>query len=212
MSVPGLDSAQNDNATTLHSYQQKAQIYVETTPHAIEGTHKEWTDKSLALIPKNGKILEIGSGFGRDAEYIRSQGFAIECSDAVPNFIKILKEKGFTARTLNLLKDPINGTYDMVLANAVLLHFTPKETAHILQKVRAALKDGGIFALRVKKGDGAAWSNEKIGEPRYFYYWQPEELKATLTECNFDWLDVIEGTTTLGSITDWLCVITRKVT
>ena len=118
---------QNDNSLTLQSYQDKTQEYVEGTP-PIDDAIRTWLNTSLELIPKDGKILEVGSGFGRGAEYVREQGFDIECSDAVPNFVELLQSKGFNTRLLDLLKDQLGGSYDMVFADAVLLHFTPEES------------------------------------------------------------------------------------
>lgn len=203
-----LGSSQNDNELTLQSYQNKTQRYVKGTP-PLDDAQKTWIDSCLELIPKTGRVLEVGSGFGRDAEYIKERGFAIECTDAVPNFIEILKRKGFNARTLNLLTDPIEDKYDMVLADAVLLHFTPQEAVQVVRKIYAKLTDAGIFAIRTKKGNGAVWSNEKIGAPRYFYYWQPEELKKMLTSCGFERLYVAENYANLTS-TSWIGVIARK--
>ncbi len=208
MNTHELDSSHNDNDITLQSYQNKTQEYIEGTP-PVDDALKSWIDECLGLIPKNGKILEIGSGFGRDAEYIKQRGFGIECSDAVPNFVEILKSKGLEARTLNVLRDTIGGRHDMVLADAVLLHFTPEEATQVTRKVHAALNSAGIFALRVKRGDGAAWTNAKLGEPRYFYYWQPDNLKKMLADCGFEWMDMAENHTSHNNA-DWMGVVARK--
>jgi len=201
-------NAQNDNATTLQSYQNKTHEYIERTP-PVDDALKEWIDGCLNLIPKDGRILEIGSGFGRDAEYIKQRGFDIECSDAVPNFVETLKGKGLKVRTLNVLTDPISGTYDMVFADAVLLHFSPEEAAMVAKKIQATLNDKGIFALRTKRGEGGSWTDAKLGEPRYFYLWQPEALKEMLASCGFEWLDMAENHTSHNNA-DWIGIIARK--
>lgn len=199
---------QNDNSLTLQSYQDKTQEYVKGTP-PIDDAIRTWLNTSLGLIPKDGKILEVGSGFGRDAEYVREQGFDIECSDAVPNFVELLQSKGFNTRLLDLLKDQLGGSYDMVLADAVLLHFTPEESALVARKIHEALIPGGIFALRMKQGDGAVWTEEKLGEPRYFYYWNADELKSMLTACGFEWLGMTESFTGHNNAS-WMHIILRK--
>jgi len=199
---------QNDNSRTLQSYQDKTQEYVDGTP-PIDDTIRTWLDSSLTLTPKDGKILEVGSGFGRDAEYIREQGFDIECSDAVPNFVELLQKKGFKTRLLDLLKDEVDDGYNMVLADAVLLHFTPEESEVVARKIHQALSKDGIFALRMKQGDGAVWTEEKLGEPRYFYYWKAEELKGMLTNCGFEWLSMTESFTGHNNAS-WMHIILRK--
>lgn len=199
----------NDNARTLQSYQDKTDIYVHDTP-PIDAAITNWLDTSLNLIPRTARILEVGSGFGRDAEYIRSRGYDLECSDAVPNFVSLLQQKGFTARPLNLLTDPIDPGYDLIIADAVLLHFTAEEAAFVAQKVHQALNPRGIFAVRMKRGDGPVWSDEKLGEPRYFYYWQPEGLQAMLTQCGFEWLGMSESYTKHNQAS-WMHIIARKI-
>ncbi|HSW99751.1 MAG TPA: class I SAM-dependent methyltransferase [Patescibacteria group bacterium] len=199
----------NDNALTLQSYQDKAQEYVDGTP-PIDDTIKAWLDTSLSLIPANGKILEVGSGFGRDADYVQQKGFDIECSDAVPNFVNMLQEKGFKAHRLDLLADNDFGNdYDMILADAVLLHFTPEQATAVTQKIHRALTDNGIFALRMKQGDGPVWSEEKLGEPRYFYYWKIEDLKNMLIDCRFQWISMTESYTSHNNA-NWLHIVLRK--
>lgn len=204
-----MNSTQNDNSRTLQSYQDKTQEYINGTP-PVDDNLKAWIDDCLKLIPADGKILEVGSGFGRDAEYIRQKGFDIECSDAVPNFVELLQQKGFNARLLNLLTDELGNGYDMVFADAVLLHFSPEEAAKVTKKVHEALNDDGIFALRMKKGNGAVWTDAKLGEPRYFYYWQPEELRKMLADCGFEWLGMAENHTEQNN-DEWMGIIARKI-
>lgn len=206
MSPSNLNPAQNDNNITLDAYQNKTQEYVENTP-AVDDELKTWIRKALAHIPKDGKILEIGSGFGRDAEYIQELGYDIVCSDAVDSFVEILKQKGFHTRKLNVLADTINDTYAMVFADAVLLHFTPEEAASVTKKVCKALTNKGIFALRVKKGNGPVWTDAKLGAPRYFYYWQPDDLKAMLTDSGFTVLSTDENN---ANNNDWIGLIAQK--
>lgn len=201
-------SSRNDNELTLQSYQHRTDEYVTGTP-PLDDITKSWIDQALSYLSADGTILEIGSGFGRDAEYIREKGFLLECSDAVPNFVSILKEKGFSARNLNVLKDVIQAGYNLIIADAVLIHFTPEECAKVIDKIRTALQKGGIFALRMKKGSGPVWSDEKLGAPRYFYYWQEEDLIKLLTDHGFKCLDTKESYTSHND-TNWMHLVAIK--
>lgn len=203
-----MSDEQNDNQQTLQSYQDKTQEYIERTP-IDDPTITKWLDEALALMSVPGIILEVGSGFGRDAEYVRSKGYEIECSDAVPNFVELLRDKGFNARMLNLLTDEIGGSYDMIIANAVLLHFNPEETKAVSSKIYDALTDEGVFAVRMKAGSGPHWSDEKLDAPRYFYYWQQEDLKTLFQECGFDWISVRNSYTAHNNAT-WMDIILKK--
>ena len=93
------------NSETLRSYEARVAEYVEGTPSEVAGPVKEWIDAVLSGLPAKARIVELGSAFGRDAAYIASKGFAVECTDAVAGFVVELQSRGFKARQFNLLRD-----------------------------------------------------------------------------------------------------------
>jgi len=204
-----MDIPINDNDRTIQSYQEKVQEYIAAARPEINPAVRVLINTSLDLIPRSGMILEVGSGPGKEAEYILSKGFDVECSDAVPNFVEILQKKGFKTRMLNLLTQDIGGMYDMIFANAVLLHFNPEETQFVSQKICGALNKNGIFTVRVKKGNGAFWSVEKLGKPRYFYHWDPAEFRIMLEKCGFQIVSLTESYTEHND-TNWIGIIAQK--
>lgn len=196
------------NTTTLQSYEGHIQEYIDGTPQTVDGVVQEWLDAAVAGLPKNAKILEFGSAFGRDASYLQSLGYSVECTDATEGFVDLLQQKGFSARKLNAITDDINGSYALVLANAVLLHFTRDETADVLQKVLRALNPGGKFAFTLKQGEGEKWTENKLNAPRYFCYWTQEHISQLLTESGYS--DVkVEGDRETKNFT-WLHIIASK--
>lgn len=201
----------SDNNQTLETYSAKLQEYIDSTPQQINEVEYPWIDQSLSLISKSGKILELGSGFGRNAEYIQQQGYDIECTDAVQGFVDLLQQKGLKANFLDALKDDFAHGYDMVFANGVFVHFTPEETANVIDKIHASLKENGILAFSVKQGNGSKWTDEKLGSPRFFQYWQPEALKQLITSHGFEWATMLEGETSLRNAS-WLYIIAKKGT
>ena len=164
------------NKKTLAAYQQGVKQY-NAASLPISGSVKDWIDASLALLTPSAHILELGSAHGRDADYIENKGFKIDRTDAAQAFVDYLKDQNKDARLLNALTDDYGGPYNMIYANAVLLHFTPEQTKAVLQKVHDALKPNGLFSFSVKIGDGSAWSEAKLNAPRYFTYWREEPLK-----------------------------------
>lgn len=196
------------NSETLASYQDRVQQYVDGTAQEVFGAAKAWIDRALDGLATDARILELGSAFGRDAAYMAAKGFTVECSDAVPGFVALLREKGFAARRLNLLTDAVDGPYDLILANAVLLHFTRAEFAAVLTKLAAALNPGGRLAFSLKKGLGEAWSDAKIGAPRYFCYWDCETLEPALSEAGLAHWDLREEMTERAH-GEWLFLIAR---
>jgi len=197
----------SENNKTIESYEVRSGEYIAATVQEIKGPMKNWLDGSVEALPLESQILEIGSGSGRDAEYLQSKGYSVQCSDATQGFIDILKEKGLSPRTLNIITDEIEGEYDAIIANAVLLHLTDEETHHALRKVYDALKPSGRFSFSVKVGEGEAWTDGKLGLPRYFNYWNEASLRALLESVQYQ--NVIIDT--VGKLDDtWLMVRAYK--
>ncbi|MGE4481966.1 class I SAM-dependent DNA methyltransferase [Acidocella sp.] len=173
------------NRQTLASYEAHAQDYIAGTPRIVSGPVKLWIDAALEGLDREASILELGSAFGRDAAYIKNLGYKIECTDATQAFLEHLRAHGFTARYFNILTGRLPAIHDLILANAVLLHFTGDEVSAILRKMAEGLKPGGRFAFSLKQGEGEEWSNAKLNAPRYFRYWRPAELPALLRQAGF---------------------------
>lgn len=173
------------NDKTLRSYQDRIGAYVDGTTQVVSGPVGDWIDRVAAGLSPSARILELGSAFGRDAAYLQSKGLRVECSDAVAGFVAHLRGRGLTARPLNLLHDAVGEGWNLIFANAVLLHFDRDEFAMVLAKISRALAPGGRFAFSLKQGQGEEWSSAKLGAPRYFCYWQSDELAAQLAQAGF---------------------------
>lgn len=197
------------NDETIQTYENGVAKYNAAAIPNVEGSVKEWIDKSLKLIPKDGFILELGSAHGRDADYMERQGYTVQRSDAVEAFVVYMQSSGYTALFLNALKDNLGGPYDMIYANAVLLHFTENETVLVLAKVKKALTEGGVFSFSVKIGNGADWSNHKLDGRRFFTYWQEKPLTAIVENAGYRLVSISEETGHDNG--DWLHVICRVI-
>jgi SAM-dependent methyltransferase len=193
------------NSETIRSYEARVAAYTNGTSQTVFGPAKDWIDGNLGQLRQDAKILEIGSAHGRDAIYFAEKGFKIECTDAVSGFVSQLQASGFDARVFNVLTDELDDKYDMIFANAVLLHFDRIEVNLVLRKLCRALKHSGRLAFSLKHGRGEGWSSEKIDAPRYFSYWERENLEPLLTMTGFaKWK--IEGARTGRAHANWLFV------
>jgi SAM-dependent methyltransferase len=194
------------NEKTLRSYDENVRAYVEGTAHQVGGPPRDWMDRALDGLAPNARIIEIGSAFGRDAAYLASKNFVVECTDAAPGFVEELRARGFRAKTFNVLTDAFDGAYDLILANAVLLHFDRDQTPGVLAKARAALNPGGRLAFSLKGGDGEGWSSAKLGAPRYFCYWRAEQLAPLLRAAGFAQWSIVEARMNRAHA-DWIYVV-----
>ena len=197
-----------DNDKTLRAYEEEPQGYVDKTPPEVVGDLKQWIDLTLSMVGPDARVLELGSGFGRDANYIESQGFKVQRTEAAVSFVKMMQHRGDDAILLNAITGDYGGPYDLIFADAVLLHFSPGETETVLKKTHDALALGGLFSFRLKAGIGAEWDSA-MKQPRFLQYWLPDELKKVLVANGFVivWLD--EGHSKFNKFT-WLQAIARK--
>ncbi len=196
------------NSTTVQSYDAHIQEYIDGTPQVVEGFVKNWIDAVLTDLPKDVRILEFGSAFGRDADYIESKGYAVERTDVTPGFVSLLQSQGHSARILNAISDELDGPYNLVFADAVLLHFNRDETQTVISKVFDALSDNGRFAFSLKQGNGESWSEDKLGAPRYFCYWTKDGIEPLLKQAGFSNLKISDDHN--GSTAKWLHIIATK--
>jgi len=188
-----LEPFTTENERTLQAYVDNIDKFVELTPKDMIGDTKTWIDRTLSLIDADADILELGSGFGRDAHYMRERGFTVACSDAVLGFVKILSEAGFDARPLDVVKDEFGNGHDLVYANAIFEHLTRNQLDAVFKKVHRSLNESGYFAFSVRQGTGEVWSDEKLEAPRYFCLWEASNMSKLLTANGFSVDSLIES-------------------
>jgi SAM-dependent methyltransferase len=188
---------------TLAAYQSRAQQYLRSTP-ALPRSLTSYLDR-FAGLARPGPVLEVGSGPGRDAAYLEARGVRVLRTDATPAFVDLLRAAGHDARLLDVRADPLGGPYRGILANAVLLHLGREQFADVLCRARRAVDASGVLGFTLKEGDGAAWSEHKLGVPRHFTYWREPAVRAALERAG--WADV--SVTRASGREDWLLVLAQ---
>lgn len=186
---------------TLTTYENHVTEYVSGTTTGISWSMGRWFNIALYGLDKEAKIFEIGSATGRDAEYFRSKGYQVQTSDATLGFVDLLHDKGLDAVRFNVLEDEFPDKYDLILANAVYLHFTREQFDRAVMSAVQALNPQGRFAFSLKEGVGSEWSNEKLGAPRFFQYYSGQEILRKLSSlgiphvvhCDGGWIHVVIG-------------------
>jgi len=170
---------------TISAYQAFAAEYAElrvTVPDAIQ--QKIWM--FAHLLGDRGRVLEIGSGSGRDADALERAGLSVDRTDITPAFVELLRAKGHDARVVDPLADELagpnqHGGYDGVWAQACLLHVDRDDLSTILARLAAVTRDQGVLYLSLKEGDGEEWSTHgAVDQPRRFVYWREQPLREVL--------------------------------
>jgi len=126
-------------------------------------------------VPPGGLVLEMGSGPGRDADFVESLGAKVRRTDATQAFLDLQAARGKHGERLNLLTDNLGGPYDAVLAMCVLIHIERGHTGRVLGKIWKALRPGGAFLVSVWEGTG------ETGGDYHMTYWSRAAFAARLT-------------------------------
>jgi SAM-dependent methyltransferase len=166
-------------AATVAAYDRDAALYRKANPAMPDGVRAD-IEEFVALLGAGARVLEIGSGSGRDAALMEDLGLTVRRTDITPAFVDLLRAAGHAADLLDPLTDDLGdpeGPYDGVWANASVLHVRRDDLGTVLGRLAGVTRPGAILRFSVKQGDGDAWSTHgAITRPRHFTYWQPEPL------------------------------------
>lgn len=176
---------------TVAAYQADAAAYAgngAAMPDSVRRDVEAFVDR----LGAGARVLEIGSGGGRDAALLEELGLRVRRTDVTPGFVTLLRDQGHDADVLDPLTDDLaspEGPYDAVWANASLLHVARADLCTVLTRLAAACRPGALLRVSVKEGDGEGWSTHgSITSPRHFTYWRADELAQVVRDAG--WHDV----------------------
>lgn len=203
--APALGDSADPLTGTLASYAGNSLKYAARTTEEPAPL----VDALVRLVPAGSHVLELGSGTGRDADALQSQGLEIERTDGAKPFVVLQHAAGHPARLLDVRDDDFGGPYDAVFANAVLHHVPHPRLADVLRTARRAVRPGGVIAASFTRGDGDEWTERKLDAPRYLAYWSPEELTEVFAAAG--WSDITTWTfISPRSGREWIGVTARN--
>ncbi|MDQ4052833.1 MAG: class I SAM-dependent methyltransferase [Actinomycetota bacterium] len=198
-------------AVTVAGYDQHAAAYRGATAARPDGVRAA-IDALVAALPAGARVLEIGSGAGRDAAALEAGGLSVRRTDITPGFVELLRADGHRADVLDPLTDDLADPerpgvpYDAVWANASLLHVARADLPVVLRRLAEATRPDGLFRLSLKEGDGEGWSTHgSVPTPRRFVYWREQRLREVLTDAGWQVLETEHAEGLRGD--SWLSVV-----
>jgi SAM-dependent methyltransferase len=173
-------------AATVRAYDASAVDYGAGACNLPETVHAAITG-FVSLLRPGARVLEIGSGSGRDARALEAAGVSVRRTDITPAFVDLLRESGHEADVIDPLVDDLSdplapGTpYAGVWADASLLHVDREDISRVLSRLADATEPEGVLFVSVKEGDGEDWSlHGNVTAPRFFTFWREEPLRSAL--------------------------------
>ena len=192
---PGVDRrdrhAPEDPAHDRHTiagYERCAGDYAQATAPVADGAVHPALRRFAEALPAGGRVLDVGSGPGWDADALESLGLRVRRTDATEAFRDLQARRGARVDRLDLLADPIplppGGAYDGAMMLCVIQHFERTQAAGALRKLAGALQPGGTLLLSYAVGDGAAWERRASGDYRVVR-WRDADMDALLARSGF---------------------------
>lgn len=142
-------------------------------------------DAKLFIKQMHGKrILDIGSGPGRDSLFFKEKGFSPICIDLSKSMIALCKKKGLVAYQMDMEQlDFSKNTFDGVWAYTSIVHLQKNKIEKALKDIAGLLKKKGVFYIGMKEGDFEGYlENQKYKKQKMFYsFYNKKELEMLLS-------------------------------
>lgn len=195
---------------TIEAYNQNASVWAQS-----RNKKKYWMEEKQKFhryVP-SGKILEVGSGGGRDAKDLIALGYEYIGTDISQGLLEEAKKNNpqakFLLQSVYDLDFP-SETFDGAWVCATLLHMPKNRIDTALQSIYKVLKKGAVIFITLKKGEGERWvegDHAGLNYKRYFSFYEDNEFRKILIKNNYS---VIESYETRHSDKPWLVFFAKK--
>ena len=195
---------------TMQTYNQVADQYVERDRRGGRwDTPGESFQRFAPHLKPGAQVLDLGCGPGVETIHFRNAGFHAVGMDFSTGMLQQAREQvgeGFGQADMRQL--PLaSACFDAVWMQASLLHLPRVDAPRAVGEAYRVLRPGGLYYMSVKQGDGEEYLSNLGGQPRYFIYYQPDEVRQLVTGAGFtimnQWLND-------ASEVNWIGVIAAK--
>lgn len=198
-------SDRSNNRRTVAAYEGYACGYAA----AVSATPSERAAADLrrlaAAAGPSGRVLEIGSGPGWDADFLETLGVRVHRTDAAEAFVRLQLERGKAACAFDVLSDEIDGAYDGIVMLYVLQHFERGQVDAVLDKLARALVANGALLMSHMLGEGEAWEGD--GGDYRVVRWSAAAMDARLARAGFA---VVSESFIDSELRPWRSVLARR--
>lgn len=173
-------AAVGPDAELTDYYEQNANAFIATTRDVDMSDARM---RFLTVMPLRqgspARILDAGSGSGRDALAYRCLGHDVEACDASPAMVAATQaHAGVPTRLMRFEDFAWEHPFEGMWACASLLHVAMADLPGVIDRLAAHLVPGGALYLSFKRGTG-----ERVKDGRGFTDMTAESLAALLDRC-----------------------------
>jgi SAM-dependent methyltransferase len=162
-------------------YEANAEMFILNTRNV---DMSEFQNRFLAALPvvegRRARILDAGSGSGRDARAFQLLGYDVEAFDASLAMVEATRKyAGVVTQCMRFEDFTWDHPFEGIWACASLLHVAEQQLPNVIDKLAASLTPGGVLFLSFKLGAG-----ERLKDGRRFTDMDADRLTTLLKGCN----------------------------
>lgn len=171
-----------------NTYSKIADVY--TKEYFNDLSDSKYLDMFLSYLPKNAKVLDVGSGPGQFSKYIKGKGFDVSGVDYSDGMVAIAKKKvpGVTFQKMDMRDLSFKPeTFDGLLVSYSLIHIPSNQIPSTLKGFYRILKSNGYMEIIAQKGK----ANQIVDEPfmptekMFFNFFTKDRLTKFLQKAGF---------------------------
>jgi SAM-dependent methyltransferase len=187
--------------STKQFYNSHVDEYISNVQKAgLTHVPQEHLERFVQLVPVRGrnlqhaKILEIGCGYGRDAEYFcKTLGMNVIGTDYSRSMLLKAQELCPEVHFMELDMRRIGhhflpNSLDGIWASATIIHIPKEDVTTLFQGLYDILRPGGAIYVSVKQGTGETFvADQRYGGIRKFYaFYEEHELLEYMSAAGFE--------------------------
>ena len=199
--------ARSDNQATVQSYERSADEYAQTTHGPPSPAHGHLFETFIRRVGAGGRVVEIGSGPGWDADRLEAAGIDVLRTDVTQAFIELQRKRGKRVERLDLISDDLDGQHDGILCLYVLQHIARPLVPRVLEKIARALRQGGFLLIGLRQGGEDVYEDRASSDGYHVTVWPAKAFLDQLAEVGL----IAEDTYVfVGKDGEWLTLLARR--
>ncbi len=160
---------------TIEYYNENAEKFIQDTQTV---SMSEIQKMFLGMVPKNGSILDLGCGAGRDSKAFLDAGYKVVSVDGSKRMCEATTQLTGIPAIFSTFQDyEPDEMFDGIWACASLLHLSPVEIKKVVRRLSLSLRESGCFYMSFKQGNF-----EGVRNDRYFSDFTEESLRVLLAD------------------------------
>ena len=137
--------------------------------------------EAFSMAAEGKKALDIGSGTGRVASYLKNLGFEVLCIDPSSEMAGRCRKLGLKTELTTIQSFKTKERFGLIAAILSLIHVPKEQFPSQIEKIHSLLEPDGLFILSLLKGSAEGVEEQACGYPRFFARYTPQEIRDRLS-------------------------------